>query len=328
MHEKIQDFLDRHNLEPKKENARSYIFDCPACGSSERLYIEKSNGRSVCFRHKTPECPTVKSSLAKVLSLISEVPYETVKGELADEVSVVPGEKLEISEPEIEKEYTFTIPIQPILEKDLPFDMKPISDPFSKEGLDYLEGRGLHVAQLEHLRVAYSLYLRRVIFPVMQNNCIYGWQGRSIDKEEKLRMYNLPGEWKAKTLMFYDTTKVSPHIIVAEGAVSALKFGNVGGYVATMGKTISEVQVRMIIESDKKDIYLALDPDAIAEMEDLTHKILTQTNNTVNIYLIKVPGHREDFGDCTYQECHEAFLEAQKLDFNCFALYAYAMEKE
>jgi len=329
MYEKIEEFLDKHDIMPKKENARSYIFDCPVCGSSDKLYIEKSNGRSICFRHKLEDCPTARTSVVKVLSLLSEVPFDQVKNELAEKVSTTPDEILEqiqdVEDSMLIKDVV--LPLEPINPKDYPNDAKPLAWPESAEGAAYLISRRLDLKQLERYGVCYSAYMQRVIFPVVQNGKIYGWQARTIKPDIQPRMYNLPGEWKSRTLMFHDNLVGSQHAIIAEGAVSALKFDLVGGFVATMGKMVSKNQLDAVIKSGVQKIYLALDPDAIFEMEDLVHKILILTNYQIQCFLVKVPDGREDFGDCTYEECAKAFESAELLDFDCMGLYAYSMEK-
>jgi len=328
MYEKIQEFLDKHDITPKKENGRSFIFDCPVCGSSDKLYIEKSNGRSICFRHKTEECPTARTSIAKVLSLLSEIPFEKVKEEMSDKVTVRPDEIIEDIQDDFDETiHEVVVPLIPLTNKDHPTDSKPLFWAESYPGIQYLNGRGLDPRQLSVLGVCYSPYMRRIIFPVVQKGQMYGWQARTIDSDVQLRMYNLPGEWKSRTLMFHDNLIGSEHAIVAEGAVSALKFALVGGYVATMGKMVSNSQIDLIITSGVKKVYIALDPDAIVEMEDLVHKLLTKTNNALQCFLIKVPDGREDFGDCTYDECKKAFENAEILDLDCMGLYAYLMEK-
>lgn len=329
MYEKIQAFLEKHDISPKKENARSYIFDCPVCGSADKLYIEKSNGRSICFRHKTEDCPTAKTSIAKVLSILSEVPYDKVKEEMSDKITVTPDEILEqIQDTPVDRTVREVLtPLEPLDYRNLPADMKPIMWQESMEGAVYLHGRGLDLNLLDKMGVCYSPYMRRVVFPVIQNNEFYGWQARAIDQNTQPRMYNLPGEWKSRTLMFHDNLIKSDYAIIAEGAVSALKFAKVGGFVATMGKMVSNHQIDLILKSGVSRIYIALDPDAVTEMEELVRKILTLTNNAVQCFLVKVPDGKEDFGDCTYDECTKAFETAEALDFDCFGLYAYSMEK-
>jgi hypothetical protein len=328
MYEKLELFFEKHNVKPKKANARSYIFDCPACGGNEKLYIEKSSGRSICFKHKTEECPTAKTGIIHTLHLLSEVPHRIIKEELSDKIITTQEEVLSLEdEVDLEIENQKKKELSPIDVKQLPFDCKPIDWPEAKEGLDYLTGRGLDLETLKRQNVMYSNRYRRVIFPVIMNGEMYGWQGRAVDKNNPLRMYNLPGEWKTKTLMFFDNLKGSDKAILAEGAISALKFSKVGGFVATMGKVISQKQIDMVLDLGVKKVYLALDPDAINEMEDLTKRLLMQTKYKVECFLIKVPVDKEDFGDCSYDECVNAYQTSIKLDLSGTDLYSYAVER-
>ncbi len=327
MYDKLSTFFEDHDIIPKKENARSYIFDCPACGGHEKLYIEKSTGRSVCFKHKTENCPTKKTGIIKTLHLISEVPFDTIKIAMSDEVISTPEEILSFDEPTYSEDFPEEDKLLPIPDSKLPFDSKLINWPDSKEGLKYLEGRGLDLETLMNHNIMYSPYFKRIIFPVIMNNELYGWQGRAIDKNNLLKMYNLPGEWKTQSLMFFDNLKNKDFAIIAEGPVSALKFAKVGNFVATMGKAVAEKQLELILKSGIKRIYLALDPDAAIEMEELVHKLLFQTEYQVKCFLVKVPVGKDDFGDCSYEECKNAFETAEALDIGCFNLYSYVTER-
>jgi hypothetical protein len=327
MYDKLSTFFEDHDVVPKKENARSYIFDCPACGGHEKLYIEKDTGRSVCFKHKTENCPTKKTGIIKTLHLISEVPFDVIKREMADEIISTPEEQLNFDEPVFSDDTVDEDRLLPITDEKLPFDCKLINWPDSKDGLTYLQGRGLDLDTLMKYSIMYSPYFKRVIFPVIMNNELYGWQGRAIDKNNLLKMYNLPGEWKTQSLMFFDNLKNTDFAIIAEGPVSALKFAKVGNFVATMGKAVAEKQLQLILETGIKKIYLALDPDAALEMEELVHRLLLQSANPVKCFLVKVPTGKDDFGDCSYEECKNAFENAEALDLGCYNLYSYITER-
>jgi hypothetical protein len=324
MQEKIESFFDKAGISPNKETGRSFIFDCPVCGSKDKLYIEKNTGRGVCFRHKQANCPSAKTGVVKTMHLLTKLPIDQIARDFSNTVTSTPTENLEQDLFSTKKIEDILLP----LEVDgLPVDANPIFFPEENAGLQYLKSRGLDTEQLSHLGVMYSESARRVIFPVIMNNKLYGWQGRAVDQDNFLRMYNLPGKWKAKTLMFHDNLNGSNHVIIAEGAVSALKFGLVGGYVATMGKSISKDQLTLITQSGKKHIYLALDPDATTEMEDLYKYFKTLPIADLEIYLIKVPEGKDDFGDCSYEECRDAFNTAERLDSSCMGLYVYQSER-
>lgn len=307
MENRLEEFFKAHKVSPVAETSRSYIFDCPCCDGKQKLYIQKEDGYTVCFKRKSDKCPAPGSKPIYALSLISGIPYRDVKSELYDFTSRLTDE-LNVSFEEI----TNTKASEDLKPGTLPLDVTFLEDPIAQDGARYLLGRGLDLELLKKQFVMYSPSKRRVIFPVIHGKTLYGWQGRAIDQVDKnMRMENLVGDWKAKTLMFYNNIVGQDFAIVAEGAVDALKFAQVGNYVATMGKEISKAQLQLLQTTGIKKVYLALDPDAV----DKLHKIReTMIQGNVECYVVSVPEHREDFGDSTYEECVEAFRKATKLE--------------
>lgn len=313
---RIEDFLAKHKIEPKTQTPRSWIFDCPACGGKKKLYIEKSSGDSVCFKRDTEKCPSTGSSPAYALGIISGIPFKDVKAELYLLEETL-SEKDEIRlDWEPEKREEEEKPLEPC---GLPLDMTMINSPKSADGLAYLYKRGITLQLAIKHSIVYSPSMRRVIFPVIMDGKMYGWQGRAIDQVPKdERMHNLPGRWKTSTLMFYENLKGKDWAILAEGPISALKFASVGGYVASMGKEVNRKQLDLLKKAGIKKLFLALDRDAADKMVAI-ERYLNKDNNDVQCYIIPVPEHRDDFGDATYDENLEAFLNAQ--DFNKDGIY-------
>lgn len=298
MQDLILKFFQKYELAPAAETGRSFIFDCPVCSGTHKLYIEKQSGRSVCFRQELDGCPKKGSKVEYALSKLANIPLQEVIDQLqgrsySQEITVDFSEDEMNTEPKIE----------PLVAGSLPTDCQFIENTI---GMDYLLGRGISQENAEKDVVLYSPEQRRVVFPVIMGQTLYGWQGRAIDKVDKaFRMKNMPGSWKAKTLMFYNNIQ-GDFVILAEGPISAMKFFNLKSYVASMGKEISKRQIELIKESGVKRIYLALDRDA----NDKILK-LNQEFEGLEVYVIEVPAHRGDFGDCTYEECEKAFNEAQ-----------------
>jgi hypothetical protein len=314
---RIEEFLRKHKIEPNNQTGRSYMFDCPACGGKQKLYIEKKTGESVCMKQETEKCPSPRSSAAYALGLVSGIPFKDVKAEIyhleenlseKDEIRV--GWELEKVQSENDK------PLEPC---GLPLDMAIMTNPRAAEGLAYLYKRGIPLQIALKYSIVYSPAMRRVIFPVIMDGKMYGWQGRAIDPVHKdERMFNLPGRWKASTLMFYENLKGKDWAILAEGPISALKFAEVGGFVASMGKTISNKQLDLIKAAGIKKLFLALDRDAADKLVAI-EKYLNKDGNDVQCYIIPVPEHRDDFGDATFSENLEAFMNAK--DFNRDGIY-------
>lgn len=309
--ERISAFLKTHNIRPHSENSRSYVFDCPACGGSQKLYIQKQDGLSVCFKRKSENCPSPGSTAEYALSLVSGIPFSQVKGEirffqaqLKDDLNVSLDDDIEVIKKKELKGGT------------LPADVTFIDKPNALDGLRYLEGRGLNVEVLKKNSVMYAPSMRRVIFPVIFDGKLCGWQGRAIDPvDKKYRMYNMEGDWRAHTLMFCNNLlNDNKFAIIAEGPVSALKFDAVGNYVATMGKEVSSSQLEILLALKLKRIYLALDRDAIDKVHKLRQTLISKSPEPIEIFLIDIPENRDDFGDCTFEECKTAFEKAKRIE--------------
>lgn len=303
MEVELEEFFANHKISPEMETARSYIFDCPACGGHKKLYIQKEDGRAACFKGKSSKCPRPGSDASYALSLLAHISITDAKNELFG-VAQQLGEDIRVSfdEPAARERK----PLQP---GTLPVDIMMIDDPNAQDGLNYLTGRGLTLDVLKSQGVMYRPTTRMVVFPVILNGVLYGWQGRAIDPVPKeRRMDNLPGEWKGRTVMFHKNIVGQEFAVIAEGPVSAMKFAKVGNYVATMGKEISSEQFKLIRESGVKRVYIALDLDAF----DKINKI-RETLSGIHCFLVEVPAHREDFGDCTYDECLLAFNNSSLL---------------
>ena len=303
--------MRNHKIQPKSQSSRSYIFDCPACGGDRKLYISKKDGLSVCFKGKTDRCPKPGSQVSYALSLLSGLPIDIVRREvlnfienLADNIRV----SFEEENFQIKKEEALPTVM-------LPIDIVFIGDRAAEDGERYLINRGFPREIQQQCGVLYSPSMRRVIFPVIMDQKLYGWQGRAIDKvSHQDRMYNVPGPWKARTLMFYENIKGKDFAIVAEGPVSAMKFAKVGNFVATMGKEISNKQLQILRESGVKKVYLAIDRDAVDKFNKIRYSLDSELSGRVECYLVPIPDNRDDFGDCTFEECESAFKKATKLD--------------
>lgn len=305
---RISDFLKNHHIHPEAQTSRSYIFDCPACGGDKKLYVQKEDGRSVCFKQKSERCPKPGSYATYALSLLANLPIDVVKREILEYVSQLSDDiSVSFDDPEQPAE-------EPLPAGSLPIDTVMIDNPLAEDGANYLIGRGIPLEIQKKYDILYVPSMRRVVFPVIMDKTLYGWQGRAIDKvDHAFRMHNMEGIWRARTLMFYNSIKNKDFAILAEGPISALKFDKVGNFVASMGKEVSRKQLQLLKESGIKKLYLALDRDAVDKLHSIMHHMNSIAGNKIHFYLIEVPEHRDDFGDCTFEECEAAFQSAKEL---------------
>jgi hypothetical protein len=206
------------------------------------------------------------------------------------------------------------------------FHMTPITSEQAKPGAAYLEGRGIPLEVAARYDIAYSSLERRVYFPVKMGGRYYGYQGRAIDKvEESMRLRSNDGFRRDVLVMFADNLEDSDFAIIAEGPVDAIKFDKVGGNISTMGKVVTDKQLEAIYSYGVKELYLALDDDAAAEMNEIAAK------THLKVYRVLVPdscrarcevaGRKADFGECTFEEAEQAFKEAVPMDSNTILMY-------
>jgi hypothetical protein len=307
-------FFEMNGISPKKINQRSFIFDCPNCHGTQKLYIQRKDGRTSCFKQGDSGCPRPGSKPDYALAAITGLSLETVRDQLYKDYAPL-KEEIDISALE-DKKAEERPRLLPITTQDIPGDTFPIGFDESTEGVRYLTKRGITLEMAKKYGIMYSRGMRRVIFPVIMGSQIYGWQGRAVDNvDKKFRMFNLPGQWKAKSLMFYDNIKNKEFAILAEGPISAMKFELVGGFVASMGKQVSQDQLDLIENSGIKKLYLALDRDAFENADRIFRYFYKKIAKIrIECYNLRIPDHRDDFGDCTYEECKQAFENAELLN--------------
>lgn len=342
--EDIIDFFEEFDIKPEKENQRSFIFNCPSCGGKHKLYIDKSKLIGICFRQKNEECPTPKSGLVKTLALlagrnIKDVSnwFKSRRGLLSEDVTLAMSEGLPQLE-SINDDFLHQSTTQKSLtvKKNVWVKPSPITVPddflslghwMSRAGADYLLKRGVDLAQAISYDVRYSPARSRVIFPIKYEGEWVGYQGRTILANVEPRMYNLPGDWKSNTVMFWDENvrqKRLDHVIIAEGAVSALKLRDLQGFVALMGKIMSQGQWILLNQPYIRSFYLALDADAYEQTVQIAD-FIRQQRPDVKIYYLPPPKGYEDFGDCPYNVAASAINNKIDLTVDSLPMYEWVL---
>jgi DNA primase len=328
---KIIEILQENGLD-FKEKSRTFVgIPCPMCGREDKFSILKANGHTICYRGS---CDYGKKSfvgfIQALLGVSTEEAIEKLKGEKDEFKGILDSGLIldfEIKDPfEIKDEIESDL-LSELEAKTYPeWYMIPVVSLEAKEGMDYLESRGITKEIAQKLEIYYSSFYKRVYFPIKINGIFYGYQGRAIKKvSDKDRVRNNEGFRRDTLVMFADNLLTCKDAILAEGPVDAIKFDLVGGYVATMGKEITEKQLQIILNYNPDRIFLALDDDASYEMMLLIDKIPKP------IYKIEVPesckqrckilGKKADFGECTFEEAKEAKENAKLLKKESLLLY-------
>lgn len=308
-----------------RESGQSFIFACPQC-SQRKLYIRKHDGQTTCFHCRgkdndpggRPEFALsmlTGESLGEIMGkLYRWTPSHLLQGRIALH-ELFPSERGDNDE-------ILTMPEEP--EAELPYDSYPIDDEkFSKRGREYLEGRGISMEMAQRYDVRYWTPERKIVFPIIMKGRTVGFQWRTIEKLTPieverdgvkkiimpLKTMTLPKEIsRDNVLMFHDRLKGSPHAIVEEGPISAMKADLCGGNVATMGKYVSPRQLDLIQEAGCTKVYLGHDPDA---MEDMARII--RTRGLEEVYHLEVAKGFGDHGDMTPEHVLEMFHRARRV---------------
>lgn len=135
----------------------------------------------------------------------------------------------------------------------------------------------------------------RVIFPIMMNGTMVGWQGRYLgtaDWHVVPKYYGLPGMRKRYMLYNYDNAKDKPFVVVVEGPTDVHVVGDHG--VAILGKNMSRYQYQLIANTwPGKPVVLIFDPDARDEMRGTLADM--QANDVVVVEVVLPDGF--DCGD-------------------------------
>jgi hypothetical protein len=190
--------------------------------------------------------------------------------------------------------------------------------------VEYLESRGIPLEVAQRYQIRYSPEKEAIVFPIMVNQVLVGWQYRTIGKTQELLEDNTVVSkmkaWSSKDIprdrvfMFQDNLIASPHAVLCEGPIDAIKVDLVGGGVCAMGKVVTQAQVNRILMSGVRKVYVALDPDAFKELNPL----LSKFTDAVEVYRVEIPnvGKKPDLGALSFEEAKRCVLEAKPLEKN------------
>lgn len=306
--------------EEYRERANTIHTRCPRCDRNDKFSILKENGSCICYRGSCDFgtqwfevwlSETAGISLKEARSQIYGPPRaQSVSNQIGDPFIKTQKERAE--DPFLPIDWPPTFIGGKGTEESMWMD-----EPQAKDGLQYIESRGIPLQIANKLSLQYFPKSRRVVFPVLKDGVCFGWQARTIDSDVSPKILTSPGFKRANMVMFADQIKRDDFVIICEGPVDAIKFFCVGGAVCTMGKTVTAKQIEFILSYNPKKIYLALDPDAAEEM----NKIFAVVD--VPVYIIEIPdscinrcklnNKKPDFGECSFRECYIAWGEAKPM---------------
>lgn len=291
---KIETFLQNHGVS-YQDTANSLIVQCPRC-YKDKLYFDKNKSNFICF-HCADE--GIKGpSPYYALSLLTNLSISDIKSEF------------EVLEP---KKLPQASAISKVTSVYIPNRLLPIHSPEAQEGANYLYSRGVDLETASKYNLHYDPRpdCKGVVFLCKEGSRYVGYQRRSVDPlcPKERQKYTMSGFEKSKHFLFQEYIK-GDSVILAEGPISAIKFAKTGiPFVASMGKAISKAQVDKLVALGIKNVYIALDKDAYKEI----NSFIKNYSTLFNVFYLKVPAHRGDFGDCLFEECIDAYRNAEYL---------------
>lgn len=308
LEKRLKAFLDSNGIQ-YAVGRQSFITNCvsPACGKERHMYVRKMDGQSICFK-----CGSKwhwKRLISRISGCSFDQAYNVLHGRGAGDV-LDQGTPLDpnLFDNSNEREAKRNL--------GSPIVLGPDFIPWHKSGkaMEYLNFRGVtNVSILNRFEVRYHAAMNAVVFPVEEDGKIYGWQARKINpKEDEPKAITMPGFDKSKFLMGYDfiytfpTAFFSSKIAIVEGPFDLLHIDSVDvSAVALMGKTISQDQLKLILDSGAEEIYIGLDEDAT----DQVYEIINHIGLKKKCFRIKPPTGK-DFGDCSPEEVQKSMDDA------------------
>jgi len=308
------------------QNSVSWIFTCPRCTKSKKLYLRKRDGRFVCWRCK--ETDNFQGRAEYALSELTGQSFADVCRFLYGDIPLRADSTFDAriedffgEGDDVDGEATEHAIIR------WPSDFLQMDHPHAVRGREYMKERGVPTRLQLSYGLRYSPENRRVYFPIGERGLLYGYQGRLViphvyideetgEKKEVPKILSSKGVRRDRLLMFSDRLKDWQHAVVCEGPVDAIKAHYCRGNVATMGKEVSHQQMRLLINSGVQRVYVALDPDATEAIE----KMVTDLYGDVEVYEM-IPqklGQKIDLGAMSFDEVYELFLGARRFETRLF----------
>jgi len=318
--EALRDLIVKSGV-PFKQNGNSYKFTCPKCRKPEKLWMVKRTGQFICFYCAETEGFKGRAEFALVELL--GLPLSAVREKLYGKMAVLSTDTgidfglYDFFDDEEEEFVPEGVNLDPV---EWPPDSFEISEPVSHRGALYLASRGIPLSVATHYDIHYWPSHQRVMFPIRADGFLFGYQSRTtLEKTEFTlpngKVYRIPKIVTSTNLrrdnivMFQDNLKGSDHAIICEGPVDAIKCHLAGGAIATMGKNVSKAQLEIIRNSGVKRVYIALDPDATAEIKNLARAFPEQET-----YLLQPTPGKKDLGECSMEEVRDLFAQAKPFD--------------
>jgi hypothetical protein len=300
----LKTFIQERGLSYKTTTS-SYVFDCPRCLKSDKLWMYRDGTQFKCW--VCAESDGFGGRPEKALAEIAGIPIDEVRSLIYTDLApkgtseVLFGFRTEEEEDSEEE--------GPLPDLVWPLHIVPLDQKSAVRGRKYLEqNRGIPLGIAMEYGIRYNLDTTAVVFPVYVGELLVGWQERATGVVPRfLEKLSTPGMPRSRVVMFQNRLVSAESAVIGEGPIDALKAHFIGGNVATMGKTINKGQIEVIKNSGVKSVYIALDPDAHTEITKLIDTFHDYETYLVNTRIYK------DLGAMPLDEATASIMESPRV---------------
>jgi|LWDU01.1.fsa_nt_gi hypothetical protein len=279
----------------RKEN--EHLFFCPECNHYKpKLQVNTQTQKWHCW-----VCNIRGRTLKQLFYKLKATPTQFV------ELNDILGETLYI--PTGGKNPTVQI-------VELPKEYKPLwttngSDIIKKHSLSFLKRRNVSFGDIVKYQIGYcddGIYSNRVIVPSYDlTGKLNFFVGRNI-YSGGMKYKNPP--YSKDVIIFENQINWNEPIVLCEGAFDAIAIKR--NSIPLMGKTIPNTLMKKIIDENVKNIYIALDADAIQSTIKISE---TFSKFDINVFIIKF-NNDDDPSEVGFLKMNQLLKDSTKLNFS------------
>lgn len=304
-----------------RTNSKSIVTTCPRCKKKDKLSMYRTKPFFVCYVCAGDRLTGFQGKSEYAVAELTGMSVAAVKEALYGHqysgpvlLDVVFKDKWADDE---EEDFLSISDIDEVIPGP---DFFTLDQPEALKGVRYLESREIPAEVAIQYDIRYQPSSGRVIFPVKHQNKWVGWQGRYvgdldiIDEETGLTAQRLKAvtsrNLKRSEVLMFSERVTGESAILCEGPVDALKCHLCdGGNVATMGKKVSKGQLNILRYCGIKKLYLALDPDAYKEAQ----QIVKEMSGEMEVYDMRPPAGYKDLGEMSMEDVRALQLSAKRV---------------
>lgn len=292
---------------------------CPFCDTKKKKLYISPEGRFICF-----VCSTKGNSAFSFVSQYYGCSFAEARDILRDQglaenqQTVEPTGHFDLLYELVQlkqktKTTEKTIPKFPSNAKLL---IDNFNNPEAYPYLNYLYRRGITLYQIKQFKIRYLVQskIKRVDKPNLvithsivfytynQHNQPVYWSTRSIDPHPYIKSINAIAEENeiSRKDIVYNMGQISSKskMVICEGIFNAITCTNeTYTGIATLGKAITDNQIRLMVKLNPQAYYIFLDNDAKSQELKLAKRLFDEGIDYSRIYLVKNPYGNQDAND-------------------------------